>query len=173
MLEVVRRETRLGGHGRVVVIYVTIPGIHHRSTHHIAAHHIPVIYVARGVDLKRVIRGVIHVIVVRTGIEIQKNLLETRESEDLVSSELPKSGCLLPMASEKVLMTQWVSYHWTMRIMFHRQEARAPDRTMWAKSDTQGESLKAKGCGAIGRNVRSRRKTTVEAATRTARRFQR
>jgi hypothetical protein len=105
MLEVVRRETRLGGHGRVVVIYVTIPGIHHRSTHHIAAHHIPVIYVARGVDRKQVIRGVIHVIVVRTGIEIQKNLLETRESEDLASSELPKSGCLLPMASEKVLMT--------------------------------------------------------------------
>jgi hypothetical protein len=110
MLEVVRRATRLGGHGRVDVIYVTIPGIHHRAkhhiaTHHIAAHHIPVIYVARGVDLKRVIRGVIHVIVVRTGIEIQKNLLETRESEDLASSELPKSGCLLPMASEKVLMT--------------------------------------------------------------------
>jgi hypothetical protein len=115
MLEVVRRATRLGGHGRVDVIYVTIPGIHHIAAHHIAAHHIaahhiaahhiPVIYVARGVDRKRVIRGVIHVIVVRTGIEIQKNLLETRESEDLASSELPKSGCLLPMASEKVLMT--------------------------------------------------------------------
>jgi len=105
MLEVVRCATRLGGHGRVDVIYVTIPGIHHRAKHHIAAHHIPVIYVARGVDLKRVIRGVIHVIVVRTAIEIQKNLLETRESEDLASSELPKSGCLLPMASEKVLMT--------------------------------------------------------------------
>lgn len=101
MLEVVRRETRLGGHGRVVVIYVTILGIHHT-----AAHHIPVIYVARGVVLNRVIRGVIHVIVVRKGIEIQKNLLETKESEDLASSELPKSGCLLPMASEKVLMTQ-------------------------------------------------------------------